>query len=516
MFPRSLMPALAVGAATLCATTALHAADAPQGIDQIDTLVVIYAENRSFDNLYGHFPGANGLARATRAEYVQRDRDGTVMKQLPPIWTGLTAPGVTPAITEAMTAHLPNRPFAIDDPKGFNEPPSVIHRDLWHRFYQEQMQLDGGRNDKFAAWADSGALVMGHYDSGAKLPLWRIARRYTLADNFFQGAFGGSFLNHFMLICACAPQYPDASKSPAKPVIAAVEADGISLKVANDDPKSAIDGAPKFVSDGNITPDGYAVNTMQPPYQPSKNKPPQGGDPALADPTQPDTLPPQKVETIGDLLSANHIEWAWYAGAWQATLDGKNNDTMPNFQFHHQPFNYMADLAPGTPARAEHLRDGGMNGVEFIKAIDAGNLPPVTFYKPQGNLNEHGGYADVMSGDEHIARLIRHLEQSKQWPHMLIVVTYDENGGIWDHVAPPKADRWGPGNRIPAIIISPFARRGYVDHTQYDTTSILRFITRRWGLPVLPGLHARDEALIANHEPTMGDLTNALVFKKKS
>ncbi len=100
-----------------------------------------------------------------------------------------------------------------------------------------------------------------------------------------------------------------------------------------------------------------------------------------------------------------------------------------------------------------------MNGALFIKAIDESNLPAVTFYKPQGNLNEHGGYADVSSGDAHIADVIAHLQKSKQWPHMLVVVTYDENGGFWDHVAPPKADRWGPGNRIPTIIVSPFARQ---------------------------------------------------------
>ena len=486
---------------------------APAGIGQIDTLVVIYAENRSFDNLYGAFPRANGLQHVPASLYRQRDRAGKLMKQLPPIWDGLTAKGVTPPITEAQTAHLPNRLFAIDDPKGFNEPISVIHRDLWHRFYEEQMQIDGGKNDKFAAWADSGGLVMGHYRVGAKLPLWSVAKRYVLADNFFQGAFGGSFLNHFMLICACAPQYPNADTSPAKPVIAAVESDGVTLKVADNSPKSAIDGIPKFVSDGNITPDFYAVNTMQPPYQPSSNKPVQGGDPALADPSQPTTLPPQTMTNVGDLLSQKGVSWAWYAGAWQATLDGHNAAPVPNFQYHHQPFNYFADMAPGTPARAEHLRDGGMNGSEFIKAIDAGSLPQVTFYKPQGNLNEHGGYADVFSGDQHIADLISHLEKSPQWAHMLIVVTYDENGGFWDHVAPPKADRWGPGNRVPALIISPFAKQGFVDHTQYDTTSILRFITRRWDLPVLPGLTERDEALAAQGKPPMGDLTNALSFK---
>ena len=509
---------LAAMTAAAALGSAAVAADRPArptaSIDQIETLVVIYAENRSFDNLYGAYPGANGLRRATRAQEAQRDRDGTAPKELPRIWDGLTGKGVTPAITEAQTAHLPNRPFAIDDPKGFNLSTNVIHRDLWHRFYQEQMQIDGGKNDKFAAWADSGGLVMGYYRAGPKLPLWQIARRFTLADNFFQGGFGGSFLNHFELICACAPVYPDADKSPAKPSIAAVEADGISLKVAANSPKSMLDGVPKFVSDGNITPDFYAVNTMQPPYQPSANKPAANGDPATADPMAPTTLPPQTMPTIGDLLSAKGVGWAWYAGAWQATLDGKNRTPVPNFQYHHQPFNYFAHLAPGTPARAEHLRDGGMDGVEFIKAIDAGSLPPVTFYKPQGNLNEHGGYTDVLSGDRHIADVIAHLEKSPQWAHMLIVVTYDENGGFWDHVAPPKADRWGPGNRILAIIVSPFARRGHVDHTQYDTTSILRFITRRWSLPTLPGLAERDKALAAHGKPRMGDLTRALALRR--
>jgi phospholipase C len=376
------------------------------------------------------------------------------------------------------------------------------------------MQIDGGKNDKFAAWADSGGLVMGHYNVGPNLPLWNIAEQYTLADHFYQGAFGGSFLNHFMLICACVPVYPHADTSPAKPVIAAVAADGITLKVADNSPKSARGGIPKFVSDGNITPDFYAVNTMQPPYQPSSVKPVQGGDPALADPNQPTTLPPQTMRHVGDLLSEKGVSWAWYAGAWQVALDGQNAAPVPNFQYHHQPFNYFADMAPGTAARAEHLRDGGMNGVEFIRAIDAGNLPQVTFYKPQGNLNEHGGYTDVLSGDQHIADVIAHLQQSPQWAHMLIVVTYDENGGFWDHVAPPKADRWGPGNRVPTLIISPFAKKGFVDHTRYDTTSILRFITRRWDLPLLPGLAARDEALAAQGKEPMGDLSRALVLPK--
>jgi phospholipase C len=482
-----------------------------QGINAIETVVVIYAENRSFDNLYGSFPGANGLQNVTPESFTQIDRDGSEFKELPPIWDGLTAKGVTPPVTQAQTEHLPNKPFAIDDPDGFNTPLGVVTHDLWHRFYQNQMQIDGGKNDRFVAYADSGALVMGHYD-GSKLPLWNIARQYTLADNFFMGAFGGSFFNHIWLVCACAPIYPDADKSPAKGHIAVVDADKVTLTLADNSPKSAMDGVPKFVEDGDITPDFYAVNTMQPPYQPSKNKPVEDGDAAYADPNAPTTLPPQHEKTIGDLLSAKGVSWAWYAGAWQATLDGKNKTPVPNFQFHHQPFNYFANFAPGTDARAQHLKDGGMNGAGFIAAVDAGKLPQVTFYKPQGNLNEHAGYADALSGDAHIADVIAHLEKSKQWPHMLVIVTYDENGGLWDHVAPPKADRWGPGSRVPALIVSPFAKKGFVDHTPYDTTSILRFITRRFDLQTLPGIAARDAALRSNGQPAMGDLTGALEF----
>jgi acid phosphatase len=510
MNSRALLVTLWAAGSAVLSAAAVHA----QGLNSIETVVVIYAENRSFDNLYGAFPGANGLGRLPAARYVQHDRDGSMLKELPPIWDGLTAKGVVPPITQAQTEHLPNMPFAIDDPRGFNAPLGVVTHDLWHRFYQNQMQINGGKNDRFVAYADSGALVMGYYD-GAKLPLWSVARKYTLADNFFMGAFGGSFLNHFWLACVCTPRYPNADESPAKDSIAAVEADGVTLKIAANSPKSAIAGIPKFVNDGNLTPDFYAVNTMQPPYQPSANKPAAGGNPALADPNNPTTLPPQTEKTIGDILSAKGVSWAWYSGAWQATLDGKNARPVPNFQYHHQPLNYFASFAPGTAQRAEHLKDGGLDGVEFIKAIDAGTLPQVTFYKPQGNLNEHAGYADVMSGDRHIAEIIAHLEKSRQWPHMLVIVTYDENGGFWDHVAPPKADRWGPGSRIPALIVSPFARKGFVDHTQYDTTSILRLITKRFALPALPGITARDAALKAHKSPPLGDLTNALALARR-
>ena len=506
----TLGPAVLVLSAATCGTAlAADAGTGARGLDKIQTVVVIYAENRSFDTLFGSFPGANGIGQASQESLRQRDRDGSPLTELPPVWGGLTAPGVVPPVTQAMTEHLPNAPFTVDDPQGFNVSLGTVTHDLWHRFYQNQMQIDGGRNDMFVAWADSGAMPMGHWD-GSRTAMWEVAKRYALADNFFMGAFGGSFFNHMWLACACAPSYPDADKSPAKPSISAVEPDGVTLRVAENSPRSAMDGVPKFVADGNLTPDFYAVNTMQPPYQPSANAPAPDGDPALADPSNPTTLPPQAEPTIGDLLSLRRVSWAWYAGAWQYVLDHGNHLPVPNFQYHHQPYNYFLNFAPGTAARREHIRDAGLNGASLIEAIDEGRLPQVTFYKPQGNLNEHSGYADIQAGDRHIADVVSHLERSPQWPRMLVVVTYDENGGIWDHVAPPRGDRWGPGTRIPTIVVSPFAKRGFVDHTPYDTTSVLRLITERFALPTLRGITARAEAIRARGGPPLGDLTNAL------
>jgi acid phosphatase len=265
---------------------------------------------------------------------------------------------------------------------------------------------------------------------------------------------------------------------------------------------------------------------MMPPYPPSGNA---DADEKTVDAKSATTLVPQTETTIGDLLSKAGVNWAYYAGAWDFALSHQpfaagTSKAEPNFQYHHQPFNYFAAFDPATPQgqanRAAHLLDAGVvtdPGVlpdsRFLSDIRNGTLPPVTFYKPQGSVNEHASYANVTDGDRHIAALLTALKASPQWKHMLVVVTYDEFGGWWDHVAPPKADRFGPGTRIPALVISPYARHGIVDHTQYDTTSILRFITHKWKLPVLPGIAERDKALAANHQPKMGDLTNALVLR---
>jgi phospholipase C len=207
----------------------------------------------------------------------------------------------------------------------------------------------------------------------------------------------------------------------------------------------------------------YAVNTMQPPYWPF----------SLGGPY----LPPQTMPTIGDKLTAAGVSWKWYSGGWNQAVAG-NPDA--NFQYHHQPFNFFSNYAPGKPGRV-HLADVE----DLVNDVATGTLPAVSFVKLIGSNNEHPGYADLLTGQQAVADLVQKIQNSDNWRDTAIIITYDEHGGRWDHVAPPTIDQWGPGVRVPMIIVSPWAKRGYVDHTQYETLSILRFIEHRWGLSAL-------------------------------
>src|SRR5206468_5309242 len=142
--------------------------------------------------------------------------------------------------------------------------------------------------------------------------------------------------------------------------------------------------------------------------------------------------------------------------------DTASGATFPNcpdklFQFHHQAFNYYASFAPGTAARAAHLRDEQ----EFLKLASSSsracNLKPVSFVKPIGAENEHPGYTSESAGGRHLVDLIQAVEASACKNDTLAISTYDEFGGQWDHMTPPGqdgtdgvADQWGPGTRIPA------------------------------------------------------------------
>jgi acid phosphatase len=250
----------------------------------------------------------------------------------------------------------------------------------------------------------------------------------------------------------------------------------------------------------------YTVNTTQPFYQPF------APGTALAR-----RLPPLTTPMIGDRLSGAGVDWAWYSGGW-SNADGRigepgwtngngptcsDTDTIagavfPNcpdklFQFHHQSLNYYASLAPGTAARERHLRDED-EFEQLARGTRRGcDLKPVSFVKPIGAENEHPGYASEPNGSDHLVDLLKTIDSGHCRKDTMVIVTYDEFGGQWDHVSPPGQggapgphDQWGPGTRLPALVVAPGLRGTFVvDGVQHDTTSILATIEHRFGLAPL-------------------------------
>jgi phospholipase C len=184
-----------------------------------------------------------------------------------------------------------------------------------------------------------------------------------------------------------------------------------------------------------------------------------------------------------------------------------------SFQFHHQPFNYFSRYAPGTVDRDAHLKDE----VEFIASAQNGTLPQVSFVKPLGNENEHPGYSSEPNGSDHLVDLIKAIETGPQAGNTLIVVTYDEFGGQWDHVSPPglgtsgASDQFGPSTRIPALLIARNFTSSGVDHTVYDTTSIMATIEHQFRLqPVEARVPDASSPAVTPRDSLVADLRNAI------
>jgi phospholipase C len=416
---------------------------AQPALTNLGHVVVIYLENWSFDSLYGSYPGAEGLASPS-AHIPQIDNS-----------TGL--PFVTlPMVDPNIPLGLPNAAFDLSQFVPSNQ---LIH-DLVHRYYQEQLQIDGGKMDKYVTISDAKGESLGYYPT-APLPVVQLINtmpdQVTVLDHFFHAAFGGSFLNHQWLISAQSPTFPNA---PA----------GIT---------AVLDSSGNLVKDGQVTPDGFVVNTSF-----TVNAPHPATAPAA------NLVPNQTNVTIGDRLSAAGVDWAWYSGGWDDALAGHPD---PLFQFHHQPFAFYANYADGTAAKAAHLQDEK----NFMDAVAANTLPAVSFVKPIGANNEHPGYATLLAGENHVVSLLQAIMASPVWNDAVIIVTYDENGGFFDHVPPPVVDRWGPGTRVPAIVFSKFAKSG-VDSTPYDTTAILSLIEKRWNLAPLSDRDAHQNDLSTN------------------
>src|SRR5882762_734527 len=485
----------------------------------IKHIVVIYQENWSFDSLYGLFPGANGLAQSSSTSLNQTDRfdqplsaqtgqpfslvSGSLTLTTPP--QPINAGQIDTRFTAGLDTLLPydvlkNSTLQANDTTG----------DLVHRYWHEQSQIDHGAMDWFVTWSDNPGLTMSFFDA-TNMPEGLLAQKYTMDDNFFHAAFGGSFLNHQFLVAAAAPVYPNAPVA----LQATLDTDGQLLvnpttgKIVHDGTITPI-GGPSFTVAGATFDKNYAVNTIF-----STNLVPTFstvGSTALL-PSQNDSDPSDTtrpfIPTIGERLSAKHVSWKWYSGGWDNALastavNPANNGVVPPnapvdplFQWHHQPFAFYDNYAPlkngvRNPVSAAHLQDEN----NFFKDLQSERLPAVSFIKALGPDNEHPGYAGLLQGQQHVADLVNAVKDSDYWEDSLIIVTYDEHGGRWDHVTPPNNNGiWGDGSRVPGIIIGPLAKRHFVDHTQYDTLSILKTIEERFGLKPLSELDAHATSL---------------------
>jgi len=454
-----------------------------------------------------------------------------------------------------------------------------------------------GKLDGFLAWSTNPGLVLSGRNT-TELAEQEQAQLYTVFDHCFHSAFGGSFLNHQFLVAGAPPVwtnagagtvYPSAT-DPTQPGDAVkflssayapgwvtpqylvtqggasptMEADGgvipgayslVTMGTSIPAPASwaAAIGSPVdwaavinpaaiaagdagAVSvknpDSNLTrtpePDGYyrVINTSQPSYWPFAPYGP--------------FVPPLTNKHIGDLLSAQtpSVSWKWYSQGWNQAVEG-NPD--PLFQYHHQPFNYFKNLAPGTPGRVAHLGDY----TDLEQDLAQGTLPAVSFVKFQGEYNSHPGYAQIVQGSKAVAALITLIQKSTAWPTTAIFLTYDEHGGRWDHVAPPTGctngnpgslnttgdnvaarfcdskgndpevdlygHSYGPGLRVPLVVISPYANANakHVDTTPVETDSILKFIERRFTGGATIASLTSPQVPTRDATSSLGDLTSA-------
>lgn len=501
---------------------------AVQGLNRVQHFVIIYQENYSYDSLYGGWEGTDGWLNTTGRYFPQQGQDGKAFKCLHQVAPMLASPPL--AATCHDTGHdihsaFSNEPFPVDVWYPENLPtcpegkPGGCTPDLVHSFYTEQYQIHDGAMDRFATGSDASGLAMGHYQTH-RLPVYRYLHQpdhphYVIFDRWFQAAFGGSFLNHQWLIAATTPFFAGAEQSGDRDLHSRVDSSGMSIKTPlyhplTDVRAGLLTARCDAVDRLDIACGDFAVGSVQPWFQPYR-------------PGTPDwmRLKPLRHPSLADRLLAAGISWAWFSGGWSnasgavgqpgwsngegprcsdpSTMAGAVYPYCPDrsFQFHHQPFNYFALLDPstaqGSRLRQEHLRDEQ----DFISRLDKSTmdcqLPAVSFVKPLGIENEHPGYASEYRGSRHLVSLIDKVESSVCAADTVVMVTYDEFGGYWDHVAPPGqghphplADEWGPGTRIPALMISPLLPEPFaVDSDVRDSTTILATLEHRFGLSPL-------------------------------
>ncbi|NVI86290.1 phospholipase C [Actinomadura sp. BRA 177] len=443
----------------------------------IEHVVVIYGENISFDHYFGTYPKA-------------ANTDGT------PFHAAAHTPKVN-GLPKKLLTRNPNR----YDPKRLSHS-QALTCDQNHGYGAEQKAVNGGRMDKFVEYTEHDkctgqpilfgepGLVMDYFDGNTVTAMWNYAQHYAMSDNSWDSVFGPSTPGALDLVSgqthggyAVDPETHDKVSDTS--VVASPNSEGIGTVITDPDPAFDDCSNNNHTSDNNL-----AVMTGR---------------------------------NIGDLLNAKNVTWGWFEGGFRPTGTkngykvcgtshaniGKNQ--VIDYSPHHEPFQYYKSTA-----NEKHLPPSSVSAIghtdqanhqydlkDFDAALAAHNMPAVSFLKAPSYQDAHAGYSDPLDEQKFVASTVNEIQKSPEWKSTAVILAYDDSDGWYDHARPRitngsddpaqdqpacrrvKAsggyqDRCGPSQRLPMLVISPYAKVNYLDHHAVEQASILRFIEDNW------------------------------------
>lgn len=565
MVTSGLFQAVPASAAGLNNSQGLYLAD-PHTSTPIKHVIVIIGENHTFDNIFGTFQPdsgqtvfnllSQGIVRCSGKLgpnvqlAAQQQATDTTTYSLTPQKTGPYATLPQPNTTYAQgqppdvpdsrfPANLPNGPYQITKYVPYID--SYVGDPL-HRFYQMWQEQDGGKHDLYT-WVHQtagddngaeppapiyqGALDMGYYNmcQGDAPNFNFIGDNYAISDNYHQSVMGGTGANHIMLGTGDMAYYQGAQGNPLTPPAKQIE---------NPNPKPG--------TNNNYTQDGYAggsYSECSDPSQPGVGpilsylnslpyKPFRGGDcapgayyllnnylPGYTPSGQlttgsPYIVPPQQFPTIADKLSAHHISWKYYGQGYNG------GNVTPYFCGICDPFQYATSIM--TTSLKNNIQDFS----RFKQDLANNTLPAVSFIKPDEINDGHPASSSLSLFETFASNIVNEvISKPDIFKSTAIFITLDEGGGYYDSGYIQPLTFFGDGPRVPLMVVSPYTRRGYVDHTYYDHVSILKFIEDNWhlsplskrSLDNLPNPVARrNNPYVPANGPAIGNLMNLFDF----
>ena len=487
---------------------------------------------------------------------------------LPQPWTTYAVDQPQGALDKRFPDDLPNGPFQISKYVPYAE----YTGDPVHRFFQMWQDVDGGKHDKFV-WVEEtigtgsngqpfpaggfnpmeGAISMGFYNMNpfvdaqgnsqpGDAPIFKqLADAYAISDNYHQAVMGGTGANFQALITGSAAFFTDPVALDGSPAVP------FQNQIENPDPLDDTNnyytqdgyGGGSYVNCADDSQPGVAAVAAELKAQKVQRRRCEKGHyylvnnynlywnqtsatPRALGPTE-FTLPPQSAPTIADVLTKYGVSWKYYSAdrGDDQTVFLKDVDGVP-LPFHSycgicDPLTAYISIMK-TPSEEAKLQNYGA----FLKDVQGGTLPAVSWVRPFEALAGHPADSTTNLYELFLADLIKQVQSNADlWGSTAIVITTDEGGGYYDSGDIHAVDFFGDGTRIPLIVVSPYSKKGHVDHVYNDHVSILKFIERNWRLPTVSALsrdnlpNPRPSEEHSASGPSIGDLTSLFTFGDK-